>query len=881
MRNLEKTYNPKDFEDKIYKKWEDGNYFRAEIDKDKKPFTIVMPPPNVTGNLHLGHAMNGTIQDILIRHKRMEGYAALWVPGTDHASISTEARVVNKIKSEGKTKEEMGREAFLEEAWDWTYKYGNNIKRQFRKIGASCDWSRERFTLDEGLTEAVEEAFIKMYNDGLIYQGDRIVNWCPNCGTAISDAEVEHEDEKGNFWHIRYPFKDREGYIIIATTRPETLLGDLAVAVNPEDERYTDIIGEKLILPLVEREIPIIADKYVDSEFGTGVVKITPSHDPNDFEVGQRHNLGQCIVIDEEGKISEGYGKYSGLDRYVARKEMVKDLEALGLLEKIEEHDHSVGHCERCGTIIEPLISKQWFVKMKELAKPALEAYENNELNLIPDRFGKIYKNWLENIRDWCISRQLWWGHRLPVYYCEDCGEVIVSKTKPESCTKCNSANIVQDEDTLDTWFSSALWPFSTLGWPNKTEDLDYFFPTNVLVTGYDIIFFWVIRMVFSSIYNMGEVPFKDVYFTGLIRDSQGRKMSKSLDNGIDPIEVIEEYGADALRFTLITGNTPGNDMRFYMERVEANRNFANKLWNATRFVFMNLEEDKLKNIDEVKLETEDRWIISRINTVAKEVQEAFDKFEIGLAAGKLYDFIWNEFCDWYIELVKPRLYNDDEDRNIAAQSTLNYSLMAIIKLLHPFMPYITEEIYSFMPNKKDMLINEDWVRYDENLVFTEDENKIKVMIDAVTAIRNARAEMDIAPSKKSKLIFVTEDENTRNTLEELSMDFKTLASCNEIEFMTNDIDEIEDSISIVQNKFKIFIPLEGLIDYAKELDRLEKDYKKVISEIKRAEGKLANEKFVNKAPEKLVQEERDKLVKYKEMLDEVEGAIKNIKDKM
>ncbi|NMB09955.1 MAG: valine--tRNA ligase, partial [Tissierellia bacterium] len=776
MRNLEKTYNPKDFEDKIYKKWEDGNYFRAEIDKDKKPFTIVMPPPNVTGNLHLGHAMNGTIQDILIRHKRMEGYAALWVPGTDHASISTEARVVNKIKSEGKTKEEMGREAFLEEAWDWTYKYGNNIKRQFRKIGASCDWSRERFTLDEGLTEAVEEAFIKMYNDGLIYQGDRIVNWCPNCGTAISDAEVEHEDEKGNFWHIRYPFKDREGYIIIATTRPETLLGDLAVAVNPEDERYTDIIGEKLILPLVEREIPIIADKYVESEFGTGMVKITPSHDPNDFEVGQRHNLGQCIVIDEEGKISEGYGKYSGLDRYVARKEMVKDLEALGLLEKIEEHDHSVGHCERCGTIIEPLISKQWFVKMKELAKPALEAYENNELNLIPDRFGKIYKNWLENIRDWCISRQLWWGHRLPVYYCEDCGEVIVSKTKPESCTKCNSANIVQDEDTLDTWFSSALWPFSTLGWPNKTEDLDYFFPTNVLVTGYDIIFFWVIRMVFSSIYNMGEVPFKDVYFTGLIRDSQGRKMSKSLDNGIDPIEVIEEYGADALRFTLITGNTPGNDMRFYMERVEANRNFANKLWNATRFVFMNLEEDKLKNIDEVKLETEDRWIISRINTVAKEVQEAFDKFEIGLAAGKLYDFIWNEFCDWYIELVKPRLYNDDEDRNIAAQSTLNYSLMAIIKLLHPFMPYITEEIYSFMPNKKDMLINEDWVRYDENLVFTEDENKIKVMIDAVTAIRNARAEMDIAPSKKSKLIFVTEDENTRNTLEELSMDFKTLA---------------------------------------------------------------------------------------------------------
>lgn len=881
MRNLEKTYSPKDFEDKIYEKWESGNYFRAEIEKDKEPFTIVMPPPNVTGNLHLGHAMNGTIQDILIRHKRMEGYAALWVPGTDHASISTEARVVNKIKQEGKTKEGLGREKFLEEAWDWTHKYGDNINKQLRKIGASCDWSRERFTLDEGLTEAVEEAFIKMYNDDLIYQGDRIVNWCPNCGTAISDAEVEHQDEDGNFWHIKYPFKNREGYITIATTRPETLLGDLAVAVNPEDERYKDLIGETLILPLVEREIKIIGDEYVESEFGTGMVKITPSHDPNDFEVGARHDLGQCVVIEEDGTISEGYGKYSGLDRYEARKEMVKDLQELDLLEKIEEHNHSVGHCERCGTVIEPLISKQWFVKMKELAKPALEAYENGELNLIPDRFGKIYKNWLENIRDWCISRQLWWGHRLPVYYCEDCGKVMVSKNKPEKCDECNSNNIVQDEDTLDTWFSSALWPFSTLGWPKETPDLDYFFPTNVLVTGYDILFFWVIRMVFSSLYNMKEVPFKDVYFTGLIRDSLGRKMSKSLDNGIDPLEVIDEYGADALRFTLVTGNTPGNDMRFYMERVEANRNFANKLWNATRFVFMNIDEEKIKPISEVNLENEDKWIISRLNTVAKEVTEALDKFEIGLAASKLYDFIWNEFCDWYIELVKPRLYNDEEDRNITAQSTLNYALMNIIKLLHPFMPYITEEIYSFMPNKKDMLINEEWVEYDEKLSYSEAEEKINIMIEAVTAIRNARAEMDIAPSKKSKLIFVTENFETREILEEMQMDFKTLASCNEIEFVDGNMEEPDDAISIVQNKFKIFIPLAGLIDYKKELDRLEKEYKKVTGEIQRAEGKLANEKFVNKAPEKLVQAEKDKLVKYKEILEEVKTALDNIKEKM
>lgn len=881
MKNLEKTYDPKSFEEKIYKTWKDNGYFRAEVDKDKKPFTIVMPPPNVTGVLHLGHALNNTLQDILIRRKRMQGYSALWIPGTDHASISTEMKVVQKIESEGKSKKDLGREKFLEEAWDWTEIYGGNIKKQLQKLGVSCDWSREAFTLDEHLSDAVLEVFIKMYKEGLIYRGDRIVNWCVSCGTAISDAEVEHVDEDGKLWHVKYPFKDEDDYIVIATTRPETMLGDLAVAVNPEDERYKDIVGKKLILPLVEREIPIIADEYVEMEFGTGMVKITPSHDPNDFEVGERHNLGQCIVIDETGHISEGYGKYSGMERIEARKEMIKDLKELGLIEKIEDHNHAVGHCERCGTVIEPVVSKQWFVKMEKFAKEALEAYEDGKLNLIPNRLGKTYENWLTNTRDWCISRQLWWGHRIPVYYCKDCGEVIVSKEHVNTCPKCGSANVVQDPDTLDTWFSSALWPFSTLGWPQKTEDLEYFFPTNVLVTGYDIIFFWVIRMVFSSIYNMGELPFKDVYFTGLIRDSQGRKMSKSLNNGIDPLEVIDNYGADALRFTLVTGNSPGNDMRFYMERVEANRNFANKLWNATRFIFMNLKEEKIKDIKDVKLEVEDKWIISELNSLIKNVDQNIDKYEIGLAADKIYDFIWNEFCDWYIELVKPRLYEEgNEESEVAAQSTLIHVLDNVIKLLHPFMPYITEEIYSIMPNKNDMLINETWPEYDSSYNFEEEVEEIEILIETTKAIRNARAELDIAPSKKADLFILVENDEIKTKLESISHHFKTVASVSETHFADKDLTS-EDSISIVQNGFKGFIPLDELIDYSKELDRLTKEQDRLAGEIKRAEGKLSNKNFVDKAPEKVVSEEREKLEKYISMKEEVDTALQKVREKV
>ncbi|MDO5018266.1 MAG: valine--tRNA ligase [Lagierella massiliensis] len=881
MKNLEKNYDPKSFEDKIYKTWKDNGYFRAEVDKEKKPFTIVMPPPNVTGVLHLGHALNNTLQDILIRRKRMQGYSALWVPGTDHASISTEMKVVQKIESEGKSKKDLGREKFLEEAWNWTREYGGNIKNQLEKLGVSCDWSREAFTLDDNLSDAVLEVFIKMYNEGLIYRGDRIVNWCVSCGTAISDAEVEHEDEEGKLWHIKYPFKNKEGYIVIATTRPETMLGDLAVAVNPEDERYKDIVGEKLVLPLVDREIPIIADSYVEMEFGTGMVKITPSHDPNDFEIGERHNLGQCLVIDPTGHISQGYGKYSGMDRFEARREILKDLEEIGLLDKIENHSHAVGHCERCKTIIEPMVSKQWFVKMEKFAKDALEAYDSGKLNLIPNRLGKTYENWLTNTRDWCISRQLWWGHRIPVYYCKDCGEVIVSKTKIEKCPSCKSTNIVQDPDTLDTWFSSALWPFSTLGWPHETKDLDYFFPTQVLVTGYDIIFFWVIRMVFSSIYNMGEVPFKDVYFTGLIRDSQGRKMSKSLNNGIDPLEVIENYGADALRFTLVTGNSPGNDMRFYMERVEANRNFANKLWNATRFIFMNLKEEKIKDISNVKLEVEDKWIISELNTLIKNVDQNIDKYEIGLAADKIYDFIWNEFCDWYIELVKPRLYdNNVEESEIAAQSTLIYVLENVIKLLHPFMPFITEEIYSIMPNRKDMLINESWPKYNDENVYNDEVEDVNILIEATKAIRNARAELDIAPSKKADLFLMVDNDKIKNKLKNISRHFKTVASVSEVQFVDENI-QSRDFISIVQDGFKGFIPLDELIDYNKELDRLTKEQDRLTSEINRAEGKLKNKNFVDKAPEKVVNEEREKLQKYIAMKEEVDSALVKVRLKV
>ena len=872
MKNLEKNYNPKEFEDKIYKIWENEGYFKGIIDKDKKPFTIVMPPPNVTGNLHLGHALNNTIQDILIRKNRMDGYSALWVPGTDHASIATEAKVVNKLKEEGKSKESLGRDGFLEASWDWTREYGGNIKNQLKKLGVSCDWSREAFTLDDNLTEAVEEVFIKMYNDDLIYQGDRIVNWCPNCHTAISDIEVIHEDESGHFWNIRYKFKDSEDYIVIATTRPETLLGDLAVAVNPDDERYTDIVGKTLILPLVNREIKVIADSYVDMEFGTGIVKITPSHDPNDFEVGARHNLGQCIVIDEDAKIVEGYGKYSGLDRYEARKLIIEDLEKIGQLDSVKDHEHAVGHCERCHTTVEPLISKQWFVKMDKLAKLALDAYKKEEIRFIPKRFEKVYVNWLENIRDWCISRQLWWGHRLPVYYHNETGEVVVARENPDQ------QKYTQDPDTLDTWFSSALWPFSTLGWPHETEDLKYFFPTNVLVTGYDIIFFWVIRMVFSSLYNLGEVPFKDVYLTGLVKDSQGRKMSKSLGNGIDPIEVIDQYGADALRFALITGNTPGNDSRFYMEKVEANRNFCNKLWNASRFVFMNVEEN-VKNIDEVELQIEDKWIISSLNNVIDEVSTNLNKYEIGIAAEKIYDFTWNVFCDWYIELVKPRLYGDNAKLKESAISVLIYTLTNVIKLLHPFMPYITEEIYSYLPNKNDMLINETWPKYSESNSFKKEEEIIDELVESVISIRNSRQEMNIAPKKQSDVYILTSDKSLEDDFKQLESLFRSSVSINEYK-VNEDISE-ENNIVIVKDSYKIIIPLNDLIDYSKELERLEKELNSAKSELKRAESKLKNEGFLKGAPENLVEKEKEKVEKYSHLIDDINNSICSIKEKM
>ena len=864
MKNLEKNYNPKDFEDKIYKIWENEGYFKGVIDNDKKPFTIVMPPPNVTGNLHLGHALNNTIQDILIRKNRMDGYSALWVPGTDHASIATEAKVVSKLKEEGKSKESLGRDRFLEASWDWTREYGGNIKNQLKKLGVSCDWSREAFTLDDNLTEAVEEVFIKMYNDDLIYQGDRIVNWCPNCHTAISDIEVVHEDESGHFWNIRYKFKDSDDYIVIATTRPETLLGDLAVAVNPDDERYTDIVGKTLILPLVNREIKVIADSYVDMEFGTGIVKITPSHDPNDFEVGARHELGQCVVIDEDAKIVEGYGKYSGLDRYEARKLIIEDLEKIGQLDSVKEHEHAVGHCERCHTTVEPLISKQWFVKMDKLAKLALDAYKNEEIRFIPKRFEKVYVNWLENIRDWCISRQLWWGHRLPVYYHNETGEVVVARKNPDP------EKYTQDPDTLDTWFSSALWPFSTLGWPNETEDLKYFFPTNVLVTGYDIIFFWVIRMVFSSLYNLGEVPFKDVYLTGLVKDSQGRKMSKSLGNGIDPIEVIDQYGADALRFALITGNTPGNDSRFYMEKVEANRNFCNKLWNASRFVFMNVEDD-VKNIDDVELQIEDKWIISSLNDVIDEVSTNLNKYEIGIAAEKIYDFTWNVFCDWYIELVKPRLYGDDSILKESAISVLIYTLTNVIKLLHPFMPYITEEIYSYLPNKNDMLINETWPKYSETKSYKNEEQIIDKLVESVISIRNSRQEMNIAPKKQSDIYILTSDKSLEEDFKQLESLFRSSVSINEYK-VNEDISE-DNNIVIVKDSYKIIIPLNDLIDYSKELERLEKELNTAKSELKRAESKGA--------PEALVEKEKEKVEKYSHLIDDINNSISSIKENM
>lgn len=873
---MEKNYDPKAFEDRIYKEWEEGGHFIARIDENKKPFTILMPPPNVTGVLHIGHALNNTLQDILIRWKRMEGYSALWIPGTDHASISTEMKVVEKIESEGKTKKEMGREAFLEEAWEWTRKYGGNIMKQLRKLGVSCDWSRTRFTLDEMLSNAVLEVFIKFYNKGLIYRGDRIINWCPSCKTALSDAEVEHEDSHGKIWRFFYPLKDGNGGIEIETTRPETILGDLAVAVNPEDEKYKDLVGKTLLLPVVGREIPIIADSYVEMGFGSGAVKITPSHDPNDFEVGERHNLGQCIVINGDGTIAEGYGDYSGLDRFEARKKIIEDFDKLGYFKGAKDHENAIGHCERCGTIIEPLISKQWFVKMKDLADRALKVYYDGEVNFYPPRLGKVYENWMVNIRDWCISRQLWWGHRIPVYYC-DCGEIIVSKETPKSCPKCGSSSLKQDEDTLDTWFSSALWAFSTLGWPEETEDLKYFYPTDVLVTGYDIIFFWVARMIFSSLQQTDQVPFKDVLFNGIVRDAQGRKMSKSLGNGIDPLDIIENYGADALRFTLSTGNTPGNDMRFSTEKVEASRNFANKLWNASRFVMMHLDESVTESLNESKLREEDKWILSKLNTTVKEATDNLNKYELGMAADKVYDFTWNDFCDWYIEMVKPRLFSEDESDKSVAKSVLLRVLSNILKLIHPFMPFITEEIWTFLPNKASMLIDSSFPLY-EDLGYKEAEDNIEYVKEAIRAIRNIRAEMNIPPSKKATEIFVTKDEEISKILKENELHFKNLSSADNIEVRDSNDGLGENYVQIVLEKANVFIPLSELIDFEKELERLDKERTNLISEIKRAEGKLSNKGFTDKAPEKVVNEEREKLEKYKGMLNEVEERIGSLK---
>ena len=879
---MDTKYNPNGFEKEIYAKWEDGGYFKADVNKDKKPFTIVMPPPNVTGQLHLGHALNNTIQDIIIRYKRMAGFEALWIPGTDHASISTEAKVVGKIRSEGHTKKELGREKFLEEAWAWTKEYGGTIKKQLRTIGVSCDWDYDSFTMDENLTRAVKKVFKKMYDDGLIYQGNRIVNWDVEAETAISDAEVYHEEKEGNLWYVKYFFEDSDDYITIATTRPETMFGDLAVAVNPEDPRFKDKIGKNVILPIIGRKIPIIEDSYVDMEYGTGCVKITPSHDPNDFEVGARHDLGQCVVIDTKGHITDDYGKYAGLERYEARKLLVKDLEDKGYLEKIETITHAVGYSERTNVAIEPLISKQWFVKMDGLAKMAIDVYEDGDLKLIPESLGKTYMNWLNNIRDWTISRQLWWGHRLPVFYTDE-GEIIVSEDEPDENGLLDGRHVTQEEDTLDTWFSSALWPFATLGWPIENEKLDYFFPTNILVTGYDIIFFWVIRMVFSSLYTTGKTPFDHVLFTGLIRDPQGRKMSKSLGNGVDPIDVVDQYGADALRFTLITGNSPGNDMRYDEKRIVASRNFANKLWNASRFVLMNIDEGDDLDLSTIKnLELEDKWILKRLNNVIEEVTKNLEKYEIGLAASRIENFIWEEYCDWYIEFAKLRLYGEDEAAKDDVKKVLLYVLNKMIALLHPFMPFITEEIYSALPDKKDMLIIEQWPRFNDEFEFVDEESTVNSAIEAITAIRNQRATLNVGAKTKQDLIILAENESYKCLLDELKDQFVNLANAGDVKVLLKEeyTGEKDGLVNLVFNEFSVLMSLDDLMDYEKERARLNDEIKRLESEIKRASGKLNNENFVSKAPEAVVNEEREKLANYEDLLEKTKASLEEIRDK-
>lgn len=876
-KELASKYDPKAVEDRLYSNWEQKGYFRAGTDPVKESFSIVIPPPNVTGQLHMGHALDETMQDILVRWKRMQGYNVLWQPGTDHASIATEVKLVEQLAQEGLTKEEIGRDAFLERAWAWKEKYEGRIIQQLKKLGASCDWERTRFTMDEGLSKAVEKVFIYLYEKGLIYKSSKIINWCPVCKTSISDAEVEYEDQQGSFWHIRYPFKDGSGYVEIATTRPETLLGDTAVAVNPEDERYADSVGKTLILPLVGREIPVIADDYVDREFGTGAVKITPAHDPNDFEVGQRHHLEQICILNDDGTISAQGGQYAGMERYAARKAIVRDLEEQGFLVSIEPHSHNVGTHDRCHSVVEPMIKPQWFVKMDELAGPAVEVLKNGELNFYPERYGKIYLHWMENIKDWCISRQLWWGHRIPAYYCAECGHMVVALEKPGQCPECGCKIMNQDEDCLDTWFSSALWPFSTLGWPEETEMFRRYYPTSALVTGYDIIFFWVARMVFSGLEYTGKCPFKDVLMHGIVRDSQGRKMSKSLGNGIDPLVVIDKYGADALRFMLVSGNAPGNDMRYYDEKVEACRNFANKIWNATRFILMNEKEELPEEMAAGDLTAADRWILSKVNTLAAEVTQSMDKYDLGIAADKLETFFWEEFCDWYIEMVKARLYAEPCADRTAAMWTLHTVLENALKLLHPFMPFITEELYCCIRPQEETIMYAPWPRYREEWSFPQETEEVEAMKEAIRGIRNVRTQMNVPPKQKTAVIFVSEDERTRSIFEKGASFLAPLAFASEVK-VQKDIEGIsETAVSIPLHKAAAYIPLEQLVDLEKEKARLQKELDRLGQEIARTGKKLSNEGFVSKAPAAVVEEERRKLAKYEDMKQQTEEQLSRL----
>ncbi len=872
-KELAKQYDPKEVEDRIYKEWLNGKYFHAKCEKGKETYTIVIPPPNITGQLHMGHALDNTLQDILIRFKRMQGYDTLWLPGTDHASIATEAKIVEKMREEGVTKADIGREGFLERAWEWKKQYGGRIIEQLKKLGSSCDWDRERFTLDEGCNKAVNEVFVGLYEKGLIYRGERIINWCPHCKTSISDAEVEYEEQAGHFWHLRYPFKDGSGYLELATTRPETLLGDTAVAVNPNDERYKDMVGKTLILPLVHREIPVVADDYVEMDFGTGVVKITPAHDPNDFEVGLRHNLEVINVLTDDAHIVEDYPKYAGMDRYEARKAIVADLEAEGALVKVEDYTHNVGTCYRCSSTVEPKVSKQWFVKMKPLATPAIDAVKNGETKFIPQRFEKVYFHWLENIKDWCISRQLWWGHRIPAWYCADCGKITVSKEEATACKHCGSKNIEQDPDTLDTWFSSALWPFSTLGWPEETEDFKHYYPTNTLVTGYDIIPFWVMRMMFSGIEQTGEVPFDTVLIHGLVRDSQGRKMSKSLGNGVDPLEVISEYGADALRFSLATGNSPGNDMRYIPERVEASRNFANKIWNAARFILMNLENDEVIELDEKNLALEDKWILSKYNSLVADVTDNLDKFELGLAVQKLYDFIWDVFCDWYIEICKARLNSDDVALKNTARSVLLYVFTNTLALLHPFMPFITEVIWQSMPHKGEALMITEWPKFRKELEFAAEESDFEKIMAVIRAIRNRRSEMNVPPSKKAKVCIVSQKNEIFKKGEAYIC---KLAYASEVELL--DEFDGEGAVRIITDDATVYMPMNELVDFSAELERLNKELKKAMVDKEFFEKKLNNPGFVAKAPAQLIEQQKQSLEKVLEKIKAIEASIEEIK---